>query len=200
VNKPRVPIAANKFKRAPKKCRHCGEWLDKTCPYCGEQVQAGAQKCRHCGEWLDKSGRTKKFHVPITVVPVWTIPFFVIITLQIYWVFWLYRIFKELHAREFTKVSPGSAVGCLFIPFYNLYWLFAVFAELQRAITRAYEFHNQPIPSTGWIWVMPAVWLPGSILTAATGGAGIPFTMTGASVTLCCVQSWMNYLAAVEQA
>lgn len=27
----------------------------KICPYCGEEILAAAKKCKHCGEWLDKS-------------------------------------------------------------------------------------------------------------------------------------------------
>ena len=27
----------------------------KNCPYCGEEILAVAKKCKHCGEWLDKS-------------------------------------------------------------------------------------------------------------------------------------------------
>ena len=119
----------------------------------------------------------------------WEIPFRILLTLQLYWVFWFYRIFKELHARGFTTITPGTAVGCFFIPFYNFYWLFVVFGELKNGIERAYAAHQQPVPPTRWVWVLPAVWLPGSLLTAFAGGAGIPFTMIGASLTLCFVQS-----------
>ena len=27
----------------------------KKCPYCGKEILAVAKKCKHCGEWLDKS-------------------------------------------------------------------------------------------------------------------------------------------------
>ena len=26
----------------------------KRCPYCGEEILSVAKKCKHCGEWLDK--------------------------------------------------------------------------------------------------------------------------------------------------
>lgn len=33
----------------------------KNCPYCGEVILASAKKCKHCGEWLDKNfAKTRK--------------------------------------------------------------------------------------------------------------------------------------------
>jgi predicted RNA-binding Zn-ribbon protein involved in translation (DUF1610 family) len=37
----------------------------KRCPYCGEEILAVAKKCRHCGEWLDKDNSTKQIVCPI---------------------------------------------------------------------------------------------------------------------------------------
>lgn len=40
----------------------------KRCPYCGEEILAVAKKCKHCGEWLDKKEnveiRIEAKHVP----------------------------------------------------------------------------------------------------------------------------------------
>ena len=38
------------------KCPNCKRIYEencKFCPYCGEEILAGARKCKHCGEWLD---------------------------------------------------------------------------------------------------------------------------------------------------
>ena len=32
----------------------------KRCPYCGEEILAVAKKCKHCGEWLDKEPEQQK--------------------------------------------------------------------------------------------------------------------------------------------
>lgn len=37
----------------------------KRCPYCGEEILAIAKKCKHCGEWLDKDNSTKQIVCPI---------------------------------------------------------------------------------------------------------------------------------------
>ena len=30
------------------------------CPFCHGEIESGVLKCKHCGEWLDKSHRTKE--------------------------------------------------------------------------------------------------------------------------------------------
>lgn len=37
----------------------------KRCPYCGEEILAVAKKCRHCGEWLEKKNTTRQIVCPI---------------------------------------------------------------------------------------------------------------------------------------
>ncbi|MBO4874158.1 MAG: hypothetical protein J5542_02440 [Bacteroidales bacterium] len=36
----------------------------KRCPYCGEEILAVARKCKHCGEWLDKDNSQEKNQNP----------------------------------------------------------------------------------------------------------------------------------------
>lgn len=51
INCPHCGKEINAF---AKKCKYCGEWLQKKCPYCGEWIQESAMRCKHCGCWLNK--------------------------------------------------------------------------------------------------------------------------------------------------
>ena len=39
----------------------------KNCPYCGEEILAGAKKCKHCGEWLEEE--IKPVQTPVAPPP-----------------------------------------------------------------------------------------------------------------------------------
>ena len=45
----------------------------KNCPYCGEVILASAKKCKHCGEWLDKNFAKSRSKSPkeIDCLPKW---------------------------------------------------------------------------------------------------------------------------------
>jgi uncharacterized protein (DUF983 family) len=172
----------------------------KACPFCAELIQASAKKCKHCGEWLDKPARPRPgpARTPIKRVAVWNIPFLMFFTLNLYWLFWLYRVVKELNDRRAMATTPGQAVGYMFIPFYNFYWVFAVFSRLGAGLRKAYEDAKLPPPDTGWVWCLPAAWPIAMALNVAAPPSGIPVAIIGGSMTLCFVQARMNQLAEIE--
>lgn len=48
------PFCGKEILADAKKCKHCGEFLEKKCPVCGEWINVKAMKCKHCGSWLNK--------------------------------------------------------------------------------------------------------------------------------------------------
>ncbi len=65
---------------------------------------------------------------------------------QIFGVCWLYSAWAAL-PEDLRYVgrryhTPGAAVGYLFIPFYNLYWMFVVNGDLCSAINRAAAYYG----------------------------------------------------------
>ena len=53
------PNCGQEILATAKKCKHCGEWLEKKCPHCGEWVKIDAMKCKHCGSWLNKFAKER---------------------------------------------------------------------------------------------------------------------------------------------
>nr|NIP98774.1 DUF4339 domain-containing protein [Akkermansiaceae bacterium] len=54
---------------------------------------------------------------------------------------YLYRAWKALQWGTNVSTSPGRAVGFLFIPFFNLYWLFVAFLGLAKDWNRVMSSH-----------------------------------------------------------
>ncbi|MBM3713718.1 MAG: DUF4234 domain-containing protein [Actinobacteria bacterium] len=59
-----------------------------------------------------------------------------IITLGIYFPFWLYRTVKDLknNFEDDIPYTPGKAVGFLFIPIFNIFWAFYILFSLPSRI------------------------------------------------------------------
>lgn len=61
----RCPYCGEEILAVARKCKHCGEWLDKKeqkpCPVCGEQIDIEATSCPYCKEPIEpKSGGAYK--------------------------------------------------------------------------------------------------------------------------------------------
>jgi hypothetical protein len=67
------------------------------------------------------------------------------ITSGLYGPFWLYRTVKDLKSN-FHEIpyTPGQAVGFLFIPVFNLYWMFRLIFTLPLYISRIEKKYYKP--------------------------------------------------------
>lgn len=57
---------------------------------------------------------------------------------------WIYTTWSEIPAADCGDMTAGAAVGKLFIPFYNLYWMFSVSGTLCEVLNRALARVDQP--------------------------------------------------------
>ena len=69
-----------------------------------------------------------------------------IISFNLYWIVWLYRRYQEIRQRNpaATEITPLRAAGFMFIPIFNIVWLFIVLADLRRAIGRLRARSGEP--------------------------------------------------------
>jgi ribosomal protein L40E len=166
-----------------------------SCRFCGGEIPATASKCRHCGEWLHAPANTGFSNTEIKTVPPSNAVIFTIITLGIYQLFWLHRIFKELHSRGATQTTPGQAVGFLFIPFFNLGWIFVVWKRLGDAVVREYANAGLPLPTTAVVWLAPI-----AVLLGVAELFFLPIVVLRLillPISIGNAQAWMNHLAAL---
>ena len=81
----RCPYCGEEILAVAKKCKHCGEWLDKddpkkeakkivACPVCGEDIEDGTEVCPYCHERVNAGGDAtdgrKKENKKIVACPV----------------------------------------------------------------------------------------------------------------------------------
>src|SRR5713101_4021862 len=55
-----------------------------------------------------------------------------------------HRLWKRLQDGE-TEATPGKAVGFLFIPIFNFYWIFRVWAGYATALNKFFDRHDIPL-------------------------------------------------------
>lgn len=54
---------------------------------------------------------------------------------------WLYKTWEAV-PQQHQSTSPGKALGFLFVPFFNIYWMFRAFPGLSKSIQNAHKAAN----------------------------------------------------------
>jgi hypothetical protein len=70
------------------------------------------------------------------ILPVGILWFLLLVPAVIIYLVWLYRSWESV-PPAYRSTSPGKAVGFLFIPFFNIYWVFRAVPGLSASIRRA---------------------------------------------------------------
>ena len=89
-----------------------------------------------------------------------------LVTLNLYTFGWIYKTFKEIRQRDSaaTEIPAGRALGFLFIPIFNFFWVIRIFIEIPRAIERM----GRADPPTGHS--PPAGLIAGCMVAAIVAG------------------------------
>jgi amino acid transporter len=98
----------------------------------------------------------------------------VVIVYVVFFMIWHYNNW-ELVDPEFRKTTPGRAVGFLFIPFYNFYWIFVSFIWLWQGLNET----GKRYMGNSWIELQQGIPIAFAILILLSA---IPFVSIGAGV------------------
>jgi hypothetical protein len=106
----------------------------------------------------------------------------------------IYHLLKHgrLPVVKHDDPSAGKAIGFMFIPFYNLYWVFVAWPRLADRINFQYRLRGQPPPiSRSLVVTTVALFIAGNFLILPLPVACITALISGAQI-----QSAANRLAA----
>jgi len=98
------------------------------CIKCGKDVPEGAAHCASCGTPLGELAESPLHR--LNSFPIWALVLLHYVTFGIFSIVWLNIYHGKMPKRRPDDPSAGKAVGFLFIPFYNLYWLFVTHIRL----------------------------------------------------------------------
>jgi len=95
---------------------------------------------------MDRDAEAGGVVMGIAVIP--------LIAFIIIWAFLIYKMWAAIQDGQ-AHASPGQAVGFIFIPFYNLYWIFVAywgFAKDYNAYLKRYNLNLPALPEALFLW------------------------------------------------
>jgi type II secretory pathway pseudopilin PulG len=138
-------------------CSHCGTSIPADmsfCPQCGRRVGSGETLTP--ADWQNALAKLKSFNPHLFTFPLWVgvvlilirvitnpqgvlnamavlIGYSCILFAYVYSLIALYRTWAVMQYFN-SRTTPGKAVGFLFIPFFNIYWIFVSIRGLAKDI------------------------------------------------------------------
>lgn len=170
---------------------------EKPCPHCGEMIKFQAKICRFCkrsvelGKSTSLSSAQKNLNFPqltpttsstvmkeefdalffwwgislALIIPTFGIS---LIANVVFLCVLLYR-YWNLVQTEPCSITPGKAVGFLFIPFFSLYWIFVSFWGLGKVFNTLTGLGKQKLETTSLFFCICTVAQPISWLLITIG-------------------------------
>jgi len=68
----------------------------------------------------------------------------------------IYKAWAAIHDEQ-SKVTPGAAVGLMFVPFFNIYWLFVAIGGYGGHFNQYAERHGLQARASGGLFVTAAI-------------------------------------------
>ena len=141
-----LPIALKGKKYECKTC--CEESIaepatEKKCPHCGKMIKLQAKVCKYCKKDADSVSTSiteceNRDLMNIKNLFMWwfclfCIPFINIVA-GVIWFILLYQYWNILPEDKRGGITPGKAIGFLFIPFFGVYWAFFINIKLGKEL------------------------------------------------------------------
>lgn len=104
------------------------------------------------------------------------IVFEVVVVMVLFYRMW--AAIQDGHART----SPGKAVGFLFIPLYNLYWVFVAiwgFAKDYNAYIQRHSINAAPLPEAFFLWYIIIQLIISIVARVVGGGVALLLSVIG---------------------